>query len=47
MIYLTHGGGPLPLLGDPQHQALVDFLCRIPTTLISPSAIVVISAYIW
>jgi aromatic ring-opening dioxygenase catalytic subunit (LigB family) len=45
MIYLTHGGGPLPLLGDPQHQELVDFLSWIPTTLITPSAIVVISAH--
>lgn len=45
IIYLTHGGGPLPLLGDPQHQELVDFLSRIPTTLITPSAIVVISAH--
>lgn len=45
MIYLTHGGGPLPLLGDPQHQELVDFLRRIPTTLITPAAIVVISAH--
>ena len=45
IIYLTHGGGPLPLLGDQQHQELVDFLSWIPTTLITPSAIVVISAH--
>jgi 4,5-DOPA dioxygenase extradiol len=45
MIYLTHGGGPLPLLGDPSHRELVDFLTQIPTTLIIPSAILVISAH--
>ena len=45
MMYLTHGGGPLPLLGDRQHQELVDFLSRIPSTLITPSAVVVISAH--
>ena len=30
-IYLSHGGGPLPLLGDPGHRAMVDFMknCRI------------------
>ncbi len=45
MIFLTHGGGPLPLLGDPGHRELVDFLKQIPTTLIAPSAILVISAH--
>ncbi len=45
MIYLTHGGGPLPLLGDLQHRELVAFLKYIPTTLIVPSAILVISAH--
>ncbi len=45
MIFLTHGGGPLPLLGDPGHRELVDFLKQIPATLITPSAIVVISAH--
>jgi 4,5-DOPA dioxygenase extradiol len=45
VIYLTHGGGPLPLLGHPGHRELVDFLQQIPTTLIVPSAILVISAH--
>lgn len=45
MIFLTHGGGPLPLLGDPRHQELVEFLTEIPATLIAPSAILVISAH--
>ena len=45
VLYIPHGGGPLPLLGDPDHQQLVDFLQRIPSSLGAPSAIVVISAH--
>lgn len=45
MIFLTHGGGPMPLLGDPGHRELVEFLTQIPATLITPSAILVISAH--
>ena len=45
MIYLTHGGGPLPLLGEPSHRELVDFLTQIPATLINHSAILIISAH--
>lgn len=37
IIYLTHGGGPLPLLGDLRHRELVDFLTQIPATLINPA----------
>ncbi len=45
IIYLPHGGGPLPLLGEPRHRELVEFLQRIPATLVTPAAIVVISAH--
>jgi len=45
VLYIPHGGGPLPLLGDPDHQQLVDFLQRIPSSLRKPSAIVLISAH--
>ena len=45
VLFIPHGGGPLPLLGDPGHQELVDFLEDIPTKLSKPSAIVVISAH--
>ena len=43
VLYIPHGGGPLPLLGDPDHQQLVDFLRLIPSSLGEPSAIVVIA----
>jgi aromatic ring-opening dioxygenase catalytic subunit (LigB family) len=45
VLYLPHGGGPLPLLGDRDHQNMIDFLNRITPTLGEPSAILVISAH--
>jgi len=45
ILYIPHGGGPLPLLGDAGHGALVDFLTTIPARLGTPSAILVISAH--
>lgn len=45
IIYLSHGGGPLPLLDDPSHQALINFLRTITDSLIRPKAIVVVSAH--
>jgi aromatic ring-opening dioxygenase catalytic subunit (LigB family) len=45
VLFLPHGGGPLPLLGDPRHAALIDFLRTIGAELGRPSAILVISAH--
>ncbi len=45
VLYLPHGGGPLPLLGDKGHKAMVDFLREITPTFPQPEAIVVISAH--
>lgn len=45
VLFIPHGGGPLPLLGDQAHQHLVHFLQKIGTSLGQPSAIVVISAH--
>jgi 4,5-DOPA dioxygenase extradiol len=44
-VYFSHGGGPLPILGDPSHQAMVDFMTRLPAQLTRPDAIVVVSAH--
>lgn len=44
-FFLSHGGGPLPLLGDTSHQEMVDCLKTVTTTLRKPSAILVISAH--
>lgn len=45
ILYIPHGGGPLPLLGDREHQNLINFLKRIPSELGEPLAILVISAH--
>ena len=45
VFYLPHGGGPLPLLGDPQHLALTQFLTQLGSKLPTPAAILVISAH--
>lgn len=44
-LYISHGGGPLPLLGDASHTEMVDMLKSIATILERPSAIIVISAH--
>lgn len=45
IVYFSHGGGPLPILGDPGHQAMVDFMVKLPAQLPKPDFIVVISAH--
>jgi len=45
IVYLSHGGGPLPILGDPSHKAMVDFMLQLPSQLRQPDAILVISAH--
>ena len=45
VLYLSHGGGPLPLLGDKGHQSLVNFFKKVTPTLGMPTAILVISAH--
>jgi aromatic ring-opening dioxygenase catalytic subunit (LigB family) len=45
IVYFSHGGGPLPILGDPGHKAMVDFMIQLPSQLRKPDAILVISAH--
>jgi hypothetical protein len=45
IVYFSHGGGPLPILGDVSHQAMVDFMTHLPSQLTKPDAILVISAH--
>jgi aromatic ring-opening dioxygenase catalytic subunit (LigB family) len=45
VLYLSHGGGPLPLLGDKAHQRMVSTLKEISSQLRRPDAIIVISAH--
>jgi len=45
VLFVSHGGGPLPLLGDSQHQELVAQLQGISEQLTKPQAILVVSAH--
>ena len=45
VLFISHGGGPLPLLGDPDHAEMVETLTQIAGDLRKPSAILVISAH--
>lgn len=44
-LFISHGGGPLPLLGDPGHQQMVTCLQQIAADLPKPKAVLVISAH--
>lgn len=44
-LYLSHGGGPLPLLGDEAHQEMVENLEYLARTIPEPSAVIVVSAH--
>jgi 4,5-DOPA dioxygenase extradiol len=45
VIYFSHGGGPLPILGDGSHKAMIKFMAELPFQIAKPDAIVVISAH--
>jgi len=45
IVYFSHGGGPLPLLGDPGHKAMIDFMRVLPEQIARPDLILVISAH--
>lgn len=45
IVYLSHGGGPLPILGDSTHQKMVSFLRALPNGMEKPDSIIVISAH--
>lgn len=49
VLFLPHGGGPLPLLGDPGHVSLSNFISKLGEDYrrqyANPSAILVVSAH--
>jgi 4,5-DOPA dioxygenase extradiol len=45
LVYFSHGGGPLPILGDAGHKTMIDFMTRLPARLRKPEAILVVSAH--
>lgn len=44
-LFLSHGGGPMPLLGDAGHQQMVACLQTIAAQIPKPDAIILISAH--
>lgn len=44
-LFLSHGGGPLPLLGDAGHSEMVACLADIAAHIAKPRAVVVVSAH--
>lgn len=45
VIYIPHGGGPLPILGDKAHENMITFLKAIVQDWHQPAAILIISAH--
>lgn len=45
IVFISHGGGPMPLLGDISHQQLVETLTKIAKQIKKPKAIIVVSAH--
>lgn len=45
LVYISHGGGPWPVMGDLRHTNLIEFFKKLPSTLITPAAILLISAH--
>lgn len=44
-LFISHGGGPLPLLGDVGHSEMVACLQQIAANIPKPDAIVLVSAH--
>ena len=45
VLYVPHGGGPLPLMGEQSQEDITAFLARIGPSLPKPKAVLVISAH--
>lgn len=45
IIYFSHGGGPLPVLNDPTHKAMNEFMLNLPESIDVPENIIVFSAH--
>lgn len=44
-LYVTHGGGPMPVLGDPGHAHLVKHLQSVRNHVKAPKAILMVTAH--
>lgn len=44
-LYISHGAGPMPILGDPGHTQMLENLALLKDRMPKPSAIIVVSAH--
>lgn len=44
-VFISHGGGPMPLLGDEGHKEMVASLKQLAADIPKPDAIIVVSAH--
>lgn len=45
VLYISHGAGPMPVLGDGRHEEMVENLKLLKTRIRKPAAIIVVSAH--
>lgn len=45
ILFLSHGGGPLPLLSDPNHLEMNETLLKIASKIPKPDVIILVSAH--
>ncbi|GGM87981.1 DODA-type extradiol aromatic ring-opening family dioxygenase [Shewanella xiamenensis] len=45
VLFVPHGGGPLPLLNDANHRELRSYLSKVAETIPTPKAIVLVTAH--
>lgn len=45
VLCIPHGGGPLPIMGDPSHASIIAYLGTVADTIERPKAIVLVSAH--
>jgi len=45
IAFISHGGGPMPLFGDPAHEKMVTYLKSLSKKMRKPSAILLVSAH--
>ena len=45
VVYVAHGGGPMPLMGDPNHADLTNYMRGFAARFPAPKAILVVTAH--
>eukprot|EP01079_Euglenida_sp_SAG-EU17-18_P004483 gene4483-4725_t len=45
VLFVPHGAGPLPLLGDPGHKGLSEYLAQVPASVGDITAILCVTAH--